>query len=285
MTTSPLALTQVVAAGCAGFSLAGARDDDAAVRTIRAARDAGIRIFETARAYATVDDATHNERLVARALAGDDDVVIMTKGGHFRRSELEWGVDNSPERLRRDVDDSLRALGVDRLGVYFLHRADGVTDIPAAFGALDDLRRAGKIEAIGISNATCAQIREAASVAPLAAVENRLAIGIDSTETLRCAEDLGVAFFAYSPLGGPGAAASVADVVPHLAALARERGVSVQRLALRAILASSSVASVVVGVGRPATARDAALAPGEPWDEECADALSRDLSRDAGRDG
>ena len=271
-------LAQVVAAGCASFSLTDARDDDEAVRTIRAARDAGIRVFDTARAYATVDDATHNERLVARALRGEDDVVIMTKGGHFRRNEREWGVDNSPERLRRDVDESLRALGVERVGVYFLHRADGAVDIGASFGALDELRREGKIEALGISNATSEQIRQAASVTTLAAVQNRFAIGVDSDETMRCAQDLGIAFFAYSPLGGPGSAASVAHVLPRVARIALRRGVSVQRLALRAILALSPQASVVVGVGRPATARDSALAAAELWDDECEVALADDLT-------
>ena len=52
--------------------------------------------------------------MFATALAGRDDVLIGTKGGHFRTGPREWDVDNSPSRLRRDVDDSLPALGVDR---------------------------------------------------------------------------------------------------------------------------------------------------------------------------
>src|SRR5262249_18612086 len=100
-----------------------------------------------------------------------------------------------------------------------------------------------------------------------------------SDETLRCAADLGIAFFAYSPLGGPGAAATVAERLPDLAALARERGVSVQRLALRGVLSLAPVASVVVGAGRTETARDAALVGATPWDAQCEAALAHDRGR------
>ena len=268
-------LTQAIAAGCASFSLAVERDDAAAVRTIRAARDAGVTIFDTARAYATVDDQLHNETLLARAVGGDTDVVIMTKGGHFRKGYEEWGVDNSPERLRRDVDDSLRALGVDRIGVYFVHRADGAIDIAESFGALEALRQEGKIESLGISNATSAQITAATAVAPLAAVQNRHTF--DSDDALDCAQGLGLAFFVYSPLGGPTVAGSVHDRFPRVARIADERGISAQRLVLRGILAASPVLSVVVGAGRPETARDSAAAPSETWDDETRTALEGDL--------
>lgn len=279
-------LAHAIAAGCASFSLAHDRDDSAAVATIRAARDTGVTIFDTARAYATLDDQLHNERLLALALTGDgnddDGAIIMTKGGHFRTGEREWGVDNSPERLRRDVDDSLRALGVDRIGVYFVHRADGGIDIAESFGALEALRREGKIEHLGISNATGEQISAAAAVAPLAAVQNPHTFEPD--EALHRAESLGVAYFVYSPLGGPSVAGSVRDRFPRLAAVAARRGVSPQRMVLRGILERSTVMSLVVGAGRPATARDSAAAASEPWDDESRDALDDDLRNAPGGD-
>lgn len=273
---------RAIAAGCASFSLADARDDTAAVRTIRAALDAGVTIFDTARAYATIDDQMHNERLLARALGGDSGAVMMTKGGHFRTGQSEWGVDNSPERLRRDVDDSLSALGVDRIGVYFVHRADGGIDIAESFGALEELRREGKIESLGISNATGEQIAAAAAVAPLAAVQNPHTFEPDGA--LRQAERLGIAYFVYSPLGGPSVAGSVQDRFPRLARIARRRGTSTQRLLLRAILERSPVVSVVVGAGRPQTARDSAAAASETWDDESRRALDEDLRNAAGID-
>src|SRR4051794_38035276 len=118
-------LTGQVALGGATFSLVPGFPEETAVAVIRAAVDAGVRVFDTARAYAPDGDPAHNEALFAKGLAGRGDVLIGTKGGHWRSGPREWDVDNSPARLRRDVDDSLRALGVDRLGLFYVHRADG----------------------------------------------------------------------------------------------------------------------------------------------------------------
>jgi len=224
--------------------------------------------------------------LFATALAGRDDVLIGTKGGHFRTGPREWDVDNSPSRLRRDVDDSLQALGVDRLGLFYLHRADGrerfrggTGDPPSvgeAVAALDEVRRAGKVAGIGLSNATVAQVDEAVAIAPLAAVQNNLTVGTADDPLLRRCEELGVPFFAYAPLRGVALGDDAAARFPATAALAAGRGVSVQRLLLRGLLASSPVLSVVVGAGREATAVDSAAAMTEPWDEEAPAAYEAD---------
>lgn len=273
-------LRNQVAAGCASFSLADVRDDERAIRTLRAARDAGIRIFDTARAYATVGDPLHNERLLRRALGDDDEIVVMTKGGHFRAGHREWKVDNSPERLRRDVDDSLTALGAECLDLFFVHRADGAIDIEESFGALDELRRRGKVRALGISNATSEQIERACAVTEVAAVENRLVAGSPDDGSLATAARHGVAFFAYSPLGGPAAARTLPVRFPRLTRIAQSRGISPHRLALRGLLAQSPAVSVVVGAGSPERAQDAAAAPREEWDSTTQDAWNGDIADD-----
>lgn len=271
-------LTQTIAAGCASMSLTDDPDVDRAIEILRAARDAGIGLFDTARAYATAEDPTHNEALLRRAFGAREGITVMTKGGHFRTGPHTWDVDNSPARLRRDVEDSLRALNAEQVDLFFVHRADGPISIADSFGELAELRAEGKIAALGISNATSDQIRQAHAIAGIAAVQNRLELGVDSVETVRMAENLNIAFFAYSPLGGPGAAAGVSLRFPHLAGVARQRGVSVQRLVLRALLSQSSSASAVVGIGRRETARDCAAVPSEPWDRLAQQALERDLS-------
>ncbi|BDZ53367.1 aldo/keto reductase [Agromyces marinus] len=274
-----------VAQGCGRFSTADLRDDANAVATIRAAYEAGVRVFDTARAYATVDDDLHNEHLLAGALRGREGAVIMTKGGHFRTGPTTWAVENTPDRLRRDVDASLRSLNRERLDLYYLHRADEGGDLEEAFGALDDLRREGKIGAIGISNASVAQIEAARSSCRLTAVQNRLVAG-DATSELRCAEHLGLAFFAFSPLGGPAHARDLPARLPALAALARERGVGAHRLALRGMLANSEALSVIVGMGSPSRAADGAAAQTEYWDAACAAAWASDTARaDSARGG
>lgn len=276
-TVNAAALRHQVAEGCASFSLNADRDDAQAIRTIQTAWDAGIRIFDTARAYATLDDDLHNEKLVAAAVGDKDDAIVMTKGGHFRVGLQEWDVDNSPTRLRRDVEDSLRALGTERLGVYFVHRADGGLDIDDAFGTLEELRREGKIAAIGISNATSEQIERASHVATLSAVENRLRAG-EFSESLACSERLGLAFFAYSPLGGPATAQSLPERFPRVSALARDRGLSPHNVALRGMLEQSPAASVVVGLGSPARATAIAQVADLDWDASAAQAWAADAA-------
>ena len=100
------------------------RSRDGDIATIRAAYEAGIRAFDTARVYSPVGDPLYAESLLADALYGLDDLVVMTKGGHFRTPDGGFGVDNSPARLRQDVEDSLRALRTDRIDLYLLHPAD-----------------------------------------------------------------------------------------------------------------------------------------------------------------
>lgn len=269
-------LNHRVALGGAGYSLYEERDDQAAIATIAAAYDAGIRVFDTARAYATVTDSQHNESLFARALVGREGTTVMTKGGHFRTGPRDWAVDNSPSRLRQDVDDSRRALGVECLDLFFVHRVDGGIDLPEVMGALDELRREGHIAHIGLSNVTVAELAQAQTMAPVAAVQNRYTIGVDSELMVHRFASSGVAFFAYSPFGGPGAVGTLVKRFPRLSDVAHQHGISLQRLLLRGILATSPCASVVVGAGQPLTAIDAAAAEVEQWTDEAALALGAD---------
>ncbi len=273
-------LTGCIALGGAGFSLSDEPDAEVAARVIRAAADAGIKIFDSARAYAPVDDPFHNESLFANALAGRSDVLIGTKGGHFRTGHGEWGIDNSPDRLRRDVHDSLVALRVKQIGLYYLHRADHPQPIARSVGTLNELRQEGKIARIGISNVTVRQVDEALAVAPIAAVQNHHSVGgTESISVLRHCEETGIPFFAYSPLRGNGTGERAVKAFSRTSVVAKSRGVSLQRLLLRAMLASSPMMSIIVGAGRQQTAVDSALAPLEPWDAELATSFALDVER------
>lgn len=275
---SDVDLSGRMALGGAGFSIPADRDEDAAIAVIRAGYDAGIRIFDTARAYAPVDAPLHNELLFRRALAGRDDVIIGTKGGHWRAGPDDWRVDNRAARLRGDVEDSLRALGMDQLPLYYVHRVDLETvPVEESVLALDELRRQGKIERIGISNVTAEQVRAAAATAPIAAVQNRLSVReVRDADVLAAAEQLGIAVFGYSPLRAAAGAPGLAAALPRLAALAADRGVPLERLALRGLLSSSPVVSLIVGAGRVATAREGAAAEVESWDDELTAAYAAD---------
>jgi aryl-alcohol dehydrogenase-like predicted oxidoreductase len=237
------------------------RTDDLA--TIRLAYDLGVRAFDTARVYAPAGDPLYAEQLLADALAGADDAFVMTKGGHFRTPDGGFHVDNSPARLRRDVEDSLRTLRTDRIDLYLLHRADDeVVPTAESVAELAALRDEGRIAAVGVSNVRLDQLLAALEVTEIAAVQNQyspLRTTWDPVSPEQCALVLaecarrGIAYLGYSPLRTDGA--SVADVHP-----ATLDSLSPEATVLAEILATSPAMGVISGASRPGTVRDALTA-------------------------
>jgi pyridoxine 4-dehydrogenase len=264
-----------VALGTAGLVFGADRSRRADLATLRAGIDAGVSILDTARAYARTDDTFYGETLTAEAATGRS-VIIGTKGGHSLIGPREWDADISEARLRSDVDGSLGVFGVERLPLYYLHRVDlAPQPVVEGVSALAALRDEGKIERIGLSNVTVEELEEAVAVTTIDAVQNpHGALSRQSADTLQWCERHGVPFFAYSPLR------RLSDpATSSLAAAAAGRGVSVQRLLLRALLASSPVLSVVSGATRVETVLDSVAAEREPWDEELDAAYQEDLRR------
>jgi pyridoxine 4-dehydrogenase len=258
-----------VALGVAGFSF-DPRDRAADLATLRAGLAAGAGILDTARAYARVDDPLYGEQLAADAARGAG-VIVGTKGGHSRTGASSWDADISAPRIRADVETSLRVFG--RLDLYYLHRVDlAEQPVEEGIATLAALRDEGKVARIGVSNVSVAALERAAAVARIDAVQNRhTAMGRESADVLAWCGANNVPFFAYSPLRSSAAA-------PHLTAQADKRGVSLQRLQLRALLQSSPVISVVSGATRPETVVDSLAAESEPWDEDLAIAYAADLA-------
>lgn len=264
-----------VALGIAALSFA-PRDRSADLATIRAGIAAGTAIVDTARAYAHVDAPLYGEELAAEAVRGTN-ALVGTKGGHSRTGETTWDADISDRRIRADVETSLRVFGGECLDLYYLHRVDlAEQPVEEGLSALASLRDAGKVARIGLSNVSVDGLERAAKVAHIDAVQNQHSVmGRESADVLAWCEANDVPFFAYSPLRHSAAA-------PHLAAIAVERGVSVQRLQLRALLASSPVVSVVSGATRPETVLDSLAAESEPWDDDLEAAYAADLALAAG---
>ena len=240
-----------------------------AVATVHAALDAGMTLIDTADAYAP-DAASigHNERLVATALAsygGDtSSVLVATKGGHTRTSDGGWGLDGRPEYLRRACEASLKALGVEAIGLYQHHRPDPSVPYEETMGALRELRDEGKVRLVGISNADVAQIRTAQEVlgdGGLASVQNEFSPRFRSSqgELRHCAEH-GIAFLPWSPLGGMGEARELGQRYAAFAEIAAELEVSPQQVCLAWELAQAPVVVSIPGASRPESARDSAAA-------------------------
>jgi aryl-alcohol dehydrogenase-like predicted oxidoreductase len=259
--------------GAMPMSLSGRPEEAQSVRTIHAALDAGVNLIDTADAYCTDgSEVGHNERLIAKALRGRrDGVIVATKGGHTRPGE-DWDVDGSRAYLRAACEASLRALETDRIDLYQYHRPDPDVPYAESIGALKELQDEGKVRWIGISNADAEQIEEARSIAEIVAVQNQLSLEFSSPvakgEVALC-ERHAIAFLPWSPLGGIGNAAEAAGAHDPVSEAARAHGVSSQQVALAWLLALSPVMIPIPGASRPETitdslrAADLELSPGE----------------------
>jgi aryl-alcohol dehydrogenase-like predicted oxidoreductase len=242
--------------GAMPLSIDGRPDEEQAVRTVHAALDAGVTLVDTADAYSLgADDVGANERLLAAALAawsGDrDDVLVGTKGGHTRTPDGGWALDGSREHLRAACEASLKALGVEAIGLYQFHRPDPQVPWAESVGALEELRREGKVRLVGVSNADPAQIREAQAITQLASVQNELSPRFRSSEPeLELCTAEGIAFLPWSPLGGIGSAADLGSAHTAFAEVARAHGVSPQQVCLAWLLAKSPVVVPIPGARR-----------------------------------
>jgi aryl-alcohol dehydrogenase-like predicted oxidoreductase len=268
-------------------------DEAQSIRTVHAALDAGVTFVDTADAYSPDGRAGHNERLIAKALAswsGDSSAVLVaTKGGHTRTPDGGWDLDGSPAHLRAACDASLRALGVDVIGLYQHHRPD--PDVPYAetIGALAELLDAGKIAMAGISNADPEQIRIADEIlgGRLASVQNQYSPAFRSSEPeLALCEELAIAFLPWSPLGGIRRAGELGtDEEDPFGDVARERGVSPQQVALAWELARSPVVVPIPGASRPESILDSIQAAELELSADELARLGRVRGRSAGRSG
>lgn len=252
-----------------------------ALAVVRAAVDAGVLAIDTARAYATVDDDAAGERIAQAARAQRPDLPIITKAGHFRLGRSAWDSDASAERVRADALRSREVLGAPP-SLLLLHRADRVDDLDASVRELAALRDEGVVEAIGLSNASVEQLDRARAITALDAVENRFAVGLDTAAEYRYCVDAGIPFLAYAPFGGP-RSTPLATHIPRVAALAMQRGVSVHRAALAAMLDAMPGAWPVVGSTRVETVLDSIASADLVVDDELRRAFAEDLrSRGAG---
>jgi len=278
--TRKLADVDVFPIGLGGMpmSLEGRPDEAQSIRTIHAALDAGVNLIDTADAYAKDHtDIGHNERLIAKALRGRrDGVLVATKGGHLRDGQ-DWPLDGSPEHLKAACEASLKALETDRIDLYQYHRPDPNVPYAESIGALKELQDEGKIRWIGVSNADTDQIEEARSIAELVSVQNQLSLEYPSPVTkgeVALCEQHGIAFLPWSPLGGIANASDAAGSHNPVKDAAQAHGVSPQQVALAWLLALSPVMIPIPGASRPETITDSLKAVDLELSQEELDAVS-----------
>src|SRR6185312_5464556 len=199
MKSAQLAELQVgrLGLGAMGMSVAyaGAGSDDAeSIRTVHRAIDLGVTLIDTAEVYGPYV----NEELLARALQGRrDQVVLATKFGLISHTGRD-GLDSSPANVRLAVDGSLQRLGTDRIDLYYQHRLDRQTPIEDTISALAELVAAGKIRHIGLSEVGVETIRRAHAVHPVTAVQSEYSLWTRDQEEaiLPLLRELGIGFVA-----------------------------------------------------------------------------------------
>ncbi len=202
--------------GCMSLSgVYGTSDDSAGIALIQRAVDLGVDHFDSSDMYGW----GQNEELLGRALKGRRDrIVIATKFGQTRRPGGANGVDGSPAYIAQACEASLKRFGVDAIDLYYQHRVDPAVPVEETVGAMARLVEQGKVRCLGLCEARPERIRRAHATHPLAAVQSEFSLLYrkEAMETRELTRDLGIAFFAYAPLGR----SLLAGVIPDFANLA-----------------------------------------------------------------
>jgi len=218
------------------------RDRANALKVLRRALELGVELIDTAESYGPHTD----EALIAEALHPyPKGLVIATKGGLARPSPGRWDADCRPEKLKKDLEGSLKRLRLERIDLYQLHTVDPKVPLEDSAGALAEMRTQGKLRHVGLSNVTVRQLERARTIVPIVSVQNEYNIGERSSEeVLRECERLGIAFLPWYPLGA-GAALRKSKVI----SLAKKIGATPAQIAIAWLLARSPAMLPIPGTG------------------------------------
>ena len=214
-------------------------DRSAAIRVLRRAVELGVDHIDTSQYYGP----TVVNQLIREALHPyPRHLRLVTKVGARRDARGGWFAAQRPEELRQGVEENLRTLDVERINLVNLREmdGDGEQSVPLAdrLGVLEDMRREGKLDLIGMSNTTRARAEVALELVALASIQNAYSIFERSSEDLLdLCRERGLAFVPFFPLGsafGSGPARLAGDAA--IAQVAAKRGVTPSQIALAWLL-------------------------------------------------
>lgn len=189
-------------------------DHEAVMATLRRLPELGVNFVDTADSYGPYI----SESLIRDALHPYPGMLVATKAGLTRSGPGHWGQDGRPEYLFGQAHSSLKRLGVDRIGLWQLHRIDQRVPASEQFDAIRKLIDEGSIENAGLSEVSVAEIEEASKYFKVATVQNRYnLIDRESEDVLAYCEQNGIGFIPWFPLasGELTKRGSVLDEIAH----------------------------------------------------------------------
>jgi histidinol-phosphate phosphatase family protein len=281
------ALEVPLALGLLRLSTEGRPPEADAIGVVHFALDQGVRVLDTADSYALDDkDLHYGEQLVRKALASwsgpKDQVRVITKAG-LARPKGKWVPNGRRDHLRKMVDGSLKALGVERIFLLLLHAADPKTPLEDSLAALAELQKEGKVEHLGLCNVSIPMVRQAERHFAVRAIQNELSV-MDRLSAacgmVELARQIGAAFLAHRPLGGH---AKTANLLKNRAVkpIAARHGITPHEAALAALLDLGPPVIPLVGATKRASVESSLRALKVPFDAKDRAELTTKISFDA----
>ncbi|KIP51724.1 aldo/keto reductase family protein [Leucobacter komagatae] len=294
--------------------------DEAAVKTVHAALDAGITSFDTADSYAN----QAAEVVLGNALSGQrrEGLEIFTKCYFPVGAKGPNDTGLSRKHIFESINGSLQRLGTDYVDLYQAHRFDYETPLEETFQAFADIVRQGKALYIGVSEWTAEQLREGHALAQQLGVQlisnqpqYSMLWRVIEEKVVPASEELGISQIVWSPMAQgvlsgkylPGADRpegsratdphsgsrfiesfmrdDLLDAVQRLKPVAQEAGLTMPQLAIAWVLQNPNVSAALVGASRPEQLADTVKASGITLDADTLtaidDALGTVVNRDA----
>ncbi len=220
------------------------KDRDECLAVLRRAVELDVNLIDTAESY-----GPHvSEDLIRDALYPyPEGLVIATKGGLDRPGPSRWVPNGRPERLREELEGSLRRLKVDHIDLWQLHRIDPNVSAEDQFGTLAEFRREGKVRFVGLSEVTVEQLQHAREHVPIVSVQNKYnLVDRDWESVLDYCTQEEIGFIPWFPLQ----VGKLAEAGGALARVARRHDAAPAQVALAWLLARSPVMLPIPGTSR-----------------------------------
>ena len=215
-------------------------DEEHARRLARRAVELGVDFVDTADSYGP----GVSERILGETYDDDDDVVVASKAGLLRHRDGDWSRYGDPGFLHNQVLCSLDRLRVETIDLYQFHRPDPEVPFEDSVHAFAEMKDAGQVRHVGLSNVSVEQLETARDIVDIATVQNRYNVGNrDEERVLKACEEYDIGFIPWGPLY----TVDDEDVAPVLDDVATARDATRRQVALAFLLAHSEVVLPIPG--------------------------------------